>query len=432
MKSKLKLIDVVVIMTMLTTLLYVVANRLPSGVGSFRFAWGPFLFLLILFLKPNIIIKKPFKQVVITLSILMLLHLTVWNNIAEGHKTRFFYEDFLNLAIFSIVWSYYFQTKSLFRLHYIAKISLLFILITLITTNIALTIDPLIVRNSVAGFLGNVHQIRLNKLFGSAGYGYAQGFVILIPVLVYHIKNNIKLIFGKKMLMVFLGLVIITILRSNVFANILTMVAILALSLAGIKRKEKMFKLVAFFVILYILIPNSFYIDLFESSADFFPPESETYYKLNDFARFLENPELDGGTSAGGRAARYPLLFEAFARNPLLGDASYDSNLEISLGFHLYWMYKLTVWGLLGFSLFIYMLYSIYKTISNSISDPEMNFYYFLSALTLIILGSIKNIAGREPWLILIVVIPGLFLGSKYELEHKIKTISQRKNNVQK
>jgi hypothetical protein len=71
-------------------------------------------------------------------------------------------------------------------------------------------------------------------------------------------------------------------------------------------------------------------------------------------------------------------------------------------------MNRLTIWGALGFSFFVFVLYQIYKRI-RSLFDASFGFYYFLSVAAFVFLGLIKNIGGREPFLILIVVIPGLY-----------------------
>jgi hypothetical protein len=151
------------------------------------------------------------------------------------------------------------------------------------------------------------------------------------------------------------------------------------------------------------------------------------YYKLNDFAVFVENPDIDPSTGAGARAERYPLLYNALINSPVLGNTSYRSHLNIESGAHLYWMNRLALWGIPGFLFFIFMLYKIYRSIS-SLFDANYSFYYFLSVMAFVFLGLIKAIGGSEPWLILIVVIPGLYFLPL--LEESKKDMAIHKNSI--
>jgi hypothetical protein len=180
------------------------------------------------------------------------------------------------------------------------------------------------------------------------------------------------------------------------------------LSFIGSKKRLILFITISLSGILLISTSNIFFADIFYSLSSKFDPDSEIYYKLKDFAVFIKNPEFDTSTGAGGRAERYPLLFKALAANPLLGDASYDSRLKIYRGVHLYWMNRLALWGIPGFLIFVFVLFKIFRSIS-SLFDADYRFYYFLSVTAFIFLGLTKAVGGREPWLMLIVVIPGLY-----------------------
>ncbi len=430
-KDKFKLVDAIVLMGMLSTLLSVLSNRLPVGLGSFRFFWGPAIIIVILITKPQLLIKSPIKQVALYgFFVILLLQYTLWRHLSEQNHSNIV-EEFRNIINFSIIWAYYYYSKRMSMFSKISRFSFVFILITIITTNIALTINPLIIRDSANSFFADVSQRRLFRILGSAGYGYAQAFVMLIPILIYHIKKNTKLVLTKRWLWLVLFAIIVTTLRSQVFANMLVMIATSLLSFAGSKRRKAMYRYVFIFFLLFIIIPNSTYINLLNSVSEYFPEESNTYSKIKDLAMFIENPELEMTTGTGSRAARYPLLFEALLRKPIFGDASYESKMSIGAGGHLYLMNKLALFGIFGFSLFIYMLYKIYKSISRLIYDNEMAFYYFLSVLAFIMFGLIKTVGGREVWVFLIIVIPGLFLGTLEDMEQE-RLCSEENNDVQK
>lgn len=407
MVSKDKIIYFIFLITLASTSLYVVFKNSPSLIGSFRFFWGPITLITVLLVNPHTYLKKPLTWVILygVFMIGILQHI-LWPYMTESTKPGL-YEELYNLSVFTIIFTYLYVNRDYVIWARLSKIVFFFILITLIGTNIALTIDPMVVRNSAGGGF-TPSQMQLAKLTGAAGYGYAQAFVLLIPILVYHIKTRKQLIFKRGILIIIVISILITLIRAQVFANILAAIAILTLSLLGTKRFWKSFFLISLFTIILISIPSSIYADLLYSAGNYFESSSTIHGKLIDFAMFIDNPVFTDTTGAGGRAERYPELFEAFLANPIFGDASYNSPFYTTPGFHLYWMNRLTQWGILGFSFFIFILYKLYKSI-RSLFDDSFGFYYFLSVIAFILLGLMKNIAGREPILMLILIIPGFY-----------------------
>jgi hypothetical protein len=164
-------------------------------------------------------------------------------------------------------------------------------------------------------------------------------------------------------------------------------------------------------------MPQSFYIELLKSISGLFDIDSLIYYKLNDFALFLENPEIHPNskeTGAGSRASRYPALFEAFVHSPFFGDASYESNFDYDMatGAHLYFMSRLALWGIFGFIGYLLIIRTVFKPVIR-LFDQEFKFYYFLSLFSVVLLGLLKNLGGREPYIMLLIIIPGLYLIKK-------------------
>ena len=109
----------------------------------------------------------------------------------------------------------------------------------MIMTNIALSFDPMIIRQSVSTDRFTPFQAQIYKITGAGGYGYMQALVCLIPVLIYHIKYWTQMIFSRKILIVILLLIIITMIRAQVFANLLAAVAITILFLCRSKKSPK-------------------------------------------------------------------------------------------------------------------------------------------------------------------------------------------------
>ena len=81
---------------------------------------------------------------------------------------------------------------------------------------------------------------------------------------------------------------------------------------------------------------------------------------------------------------------------------------NIGPGAHLYFMYRLTAFGILNFVLFFWIFIKHIKY-NIRIFSQSFSFYFLLSALSIIILGLIKNLAGRELWYMYFFILPGLY-----------------------
>ena len=71
-------------------------------------------------------------------------------------------------------------------------------------------------------------------------------------------------------------------------------------------------------------------------------------------------------------------------------------------------MSRLALWGIFGFVGYLFILRQIFKPVLR-IFDSEFRFYYYLSLGSTIVLGLIKNLGGREPYVMLLIIIPGLY-----------------------
>lgn len=408
LKIKLDTLDLSVLVTIASTTLYLVFRMLGRELGSFAFLWAPLTLLIIFFKHPAVYTWRPMK-LLIFYGVLMIgvLQLLLWNNMDDWNQPRILAE-FYFLLIFTLILSYYWSLNKLRKLALLSKWALIFIFISLIGTNIALFIDPMIVRQSAASGDFSALQGRIYKFTGAMSYSYSQAVIFLIPIIIYHIKNKKGMVFEPKVLIMLLLLIIVTQVRSQVFANVLVTMVITIVSWMGLKRIRASVFALSLLSLLVIIIPTSYYVDLLFYFSSKFNPGSEMQYKLTDFAIFLKYPEIDTSTGAGARAERYPMLFDALMRNPLFGNASYNSSINIMQGAHLYWMNRLALWGIPGFLFFLFVLYKLFRSIS-TLFDSEYKFYYFLSIASLVLIGSLKTVGGSEPWLMLIVVIPGLY-----------------------
>jgi len=404
MKIKLQIPDLSILVTVASTTLYLVFRNLGREAGSFAFLWAPITLLIIIYTRPNTFFSRPMK-ILFLYGIIMvgILQYTLWKYMNNWNQVRILLE-FYYLVVMTTILRYYLNKGEFIKLAWLSKWAFVFIIITLISTNIALFFEPYVIRE----FSPDAYRLKISNRFGAMGYSFLQAIVCLIPILVYHIKNKRNMVFTPRVLIVVLILIVITELRSQVFANMLVTVLIIILSFVWSKNRSTLFITISLACILFVVIPTSFYANKLYSLSSNFAPNSLMNERLADIVVIIKNQELDNSTDVGARLERYPLLFNALVAMPLLGDASNDSGQDIAAGAHLYWMNRLTLWGIPGFLFFVFVLYKIYKSIS-SLFDAGYRYYYFLSVMAIILLGLIKAVGGRDHWLILIVVIPGLY-----------------------
>lgn len=400
--------DAIVIIAIGASLFGIVANNIPI-LGSFRFIWGPGTTILLLMIRPTLIFSSPLKTFIIYgILVIFLLPNVIWVYMDEWNRQSQL-EEFISLSFAFVVIGYYLKNKFVKRLYKIGRYGLFFILVSVLITHLVLFIDGTIVRDSAAVFNQDEERRFLAKQSGAIGYGYAQGITFLIPILIYAFKSKLKLIWSHRFNLVMVFFILLLAIRSQVFSNLLVSLAILILALIGSKKKYVIYSFLTLLAIIIFIVPIEIYADLIRESSSFFNTNSETYSKLNDFADFILNPAIENEElSTSNRASRYPLLLNGLIDNPIFGIFSNYQTTYHEEGAHLYFMNRLATWGIPAFLFFLYILGSLISHI-NKLFIHEFKYYYFLSVLSFLFYGITKNIAGREPFLILFIIIPGLY-----------------------
>jgi hypothetical protein len=390
-------------MLMVSTYLPIVFANLPPIIRSHH-VWTSLWVVSLFLLKPKIFLsKKMFLVLSYGMSMLLLL-IILWPHIDEWNKKQIF-SEFYQIAIAFSVISYFYISKDYYGLAIIVKWTLIFVFITSIMSIITSFINPMYARDLTAASAVTQESEKLEilsfKKYGGGGYGFASAIVCLIPILLYYFKNPGNGILEKKYMLGLTLILIFTLLRVQFFANILISLIIAFYAFFGSKKKGN--SLLAIFIIslILLLIPIQFYSDILVSLGSLFSVESELYLKFNDMAIYIVSDNFtEMGTVAGSRASRFPLLWESFISNPFIGGKYWN--------IHLHWMNKLAVFGLLGTIPFIYILF--YYTKKNyKRFDKDFAFFYLLSVLSIVALGTIKAIAGRELWYMVLIIIPGSY-----------------------
>jgi hypothetical protein len=378
-------------------------TNLPPIIRSHHIWTFLWLVSLITF-KTEILAQRSMFYLMIYGAIMLLLLInTIWIDIDPWNKmdiTKEFYE--VTVAISVIV--YYRLERDFIGLANLVKWTLVFVIITGIMSIITSMINPMYARDIIGlsdvNITGERELILSYKKYGGGNYGFASGIICLFPMLIFYYKNNERSYWDRKILILFTLVLFFTLIRMQIFANILISVVIIALSLSGSKKIIKSVILIALLSGIIILIPKQFYIDTLIYIGSWFDPNSDVYYKFNDMANFLTIGGGFEGTGTGQRASRYPLLWESFISNPISGGKYFNG--------HLHWMNKLAVFGLLGTLPFAWIIgQQIRINIKNF--DKEFTFYFLLSMFSIIALGCMKALGGKELWYMYFIITPGFY-----------------------
>lgn len=425
-KYRFHLVKFIILFTIVTTSLYVVANNLPFGLGSFRFLWAPFTLIILALVKPSVYIKSPVSYVVLYgFLIVGLLQFTLWKYMDDWNHNMLL-EEFYALIVFVVIFQYFRLRKDYVGFGTIGKYSFYFVLITILVSHIALYFDPMIIRTSASTGEFTASELGFFKRIGACGYGYTQALVLLVPLIFYYIKNPLQSFWPRWVWLSFLILIWLLILRANVFANVLA-IGIVTFLASFMDRFRKYLPLLLILMVMIFLIPNKTFGDFIYSIANLFEGNPFMHDKFYDLALFINFSGIDTSTGAGSRIDRYPLLLEAFLQSPLLGAASIESSLYDSSGAHLYWMNKLALLGIIGFSFFTFMFVKIFRSVV-VLFDKQFSYYYILSSMAFVLIGLMKNISGREPFFVLMILIPGMYF---YHLK-SIDSLSKKQKVIGK
>jgi hypothetical protein len=396
----------VAFMVIITTFLplFTAHSRFNIGVNKY---WAFIWFISALCFAPRTYANKNFIYTFLFLIILVFfLFNTRWGNVDAWNKRESRLEILSFLVPISL-YTYFRSSKDFYGLAILVKWALFFIAITAILTIYSASVDPLYVRNLTGGVY-TVDEAAKIQNFGGGAYGFAGALIFLFPMIIYYYRNSSKIPFSKPQILIFGILCLIAVIRMQIFANILISFLAIILSLGGSKRIRKSLLYVGLFLTLTVILPKQLYIDFLDKVSLYFNPESDVFYKLTDMGRYLGSGNSGIETSAADRISRYPMLWEGFKGNPLLGFFNSGSSMDISLGGHLYWMNKLAVYGLVIFIPFVLIFYFHIKLVLKNI-DTEFAFYFLISVLAGLGLGLMKSLFGHEYWYMFFFIIPSMY-----------------------
>ena len=414
--SKDSIAKILIFFLLLTTFLPLFYANAPTPFRSFRFFWGPLWLIFFVIFETKLFQNKlvlRFAGYGIIFGI--IFPLLIWQNLDDWYR-EFLYKEIYVYAIAITTFVYIYDKRYTDLPRQIVILILVFIGITAIMSIITLSIDPMYARKMTAassGYSTSEEGIYMSK-YGGGTYSYGQSIAIMIPVLVYYYKNSHLVIWSKKVIGLYLLLILFTLLRMQFFANIIVGFTGLAISLAGLKNIRISVSIVVLLLIFAISIPKSIYINALLEASTYFDANSENAFKLKEAATFLEyGGQVSEQNAVGDRVARYPELIEAFVHRPFFGNFLSNSPYDIGKAYHIYLGARLATVGIFLFLIYIWFHYLFIRIGFRRIKNTSYIFYYLLAIIMFISLALMKNISGRDVWFTYFLLIPFAYNLSK-------------------
>ena len=400
--TKKKYFRILSFLLIITTYLPVLTKNLPPVIRSHHL-WAVIWVISLVTLVPEIFKNKLLLYVIIYQAIFALFVIAdLWTGI-DNWTIRSISYDFYYITIAFTLITYYRYSGDYPGLAFIVKWTMIFIGVTAIMSIYSSIIDPLYARKITGGDFEGLDQV---FRYGGGTYGYAATLVCLFPLIFYYFRHNSESIFTRTQILIFGFLCFIALYRIQIFANIILAVIVILFSLFGRKDLKRSLFAVTIFLVIFIAIPTNFKTAFIGEVSGIVDQDSENKRKMDDLTEYLNTAGNE--TMAASRIARYPLLWNAFRVKPFFGHLIEENDSKIGAGAHLYFMYRLTAFGILNFVFFIGIFIKHIKY-NMKIFSQGFSFYFLLSALSIIILGLMKNLAGRELWYMYFFIIPGLY-----------------------
>lgn len=402
----------IILLLMITTYLPIVYTRLPAYIGSHHFwtiVWG----ISLLFLKLRVLFHRIMLLIFAYALFLWVLLNTVWHAMIMPSVTHL-WDEIYAVAVGVSIFVYFNESKDYIGWAKMIRYTLIFIVITAVLTIIASIINPMYMRlHFVQSHEADMARAIAYK-YGAGTYGTAMVFMALLPLLIYYFKQPSLFFITKKWVILLLILIVgIAVLRMQLFANIMIALFVSIIAMSSVKNRLRTIVVISIIGGIMVLIPTKNHVNTLNKLADNISEYEETSFKIKEFAYYLERGgEVKTSENAvAGRAERYPMLLEAFSKSPIMGcffqSDSYGNGYN-EKGFHVYWMNKLTVTGIVGFVFFLsIIIVFVYRERKNI--EGGYSYYYLLAIFSVLLYGVFKNIGGREIWYFFFVIILGMY-----------------------
>lgn len=317
-----------------------------------------------------------------------LMFTGIYNNEMYQYNWLFITE-LLPVFVTFLFYSIWIRFRQLFNLRLFLKFLLVFILITAIYSIIGLNKYPLASRQLAGGLArkGDFATIDFYKTIGIAGYDFYYGLAFAMPVFIMLLKKHWDNVFQRFLILFYIGIIYYAIIKSQMTTALLFASLNIFFAAIGLKNIRKSFWLWIFIIGFILFIPNQFYADTVKLFSGIVPGET-LQKRLLDLSIAIEYADrgLAGtGTHIEQRAERIPFLLSQFYQSPIIGGGK-------STG-HVFWFDRLSLFGIIGIIPWIAVLYVFIRE-TKTVIDKEYHIYFYLSILSFILIGFMKNNGG--------------------------------------
>ena len=398
----------VITMVMAITFLPLANYRLPAYIGS-PHAWALLWGLSLLFFKPKIFTQKLMLLIALYGFFLLLMLNVFWLGMDDGNVTLL-WREFYDISVGISIISYFNITRDYIGFAKIVKYTVIFITITAIMTVITSIIFPMYAREMFQESSAGMESQKLIYTFGAGTYGTAIAFMAIIPLLIYYFKNNTFIQQKKWAVVVMIFLIGLALFRMQIFTNIMIAGLFAFIALVSEKNRKRTYIILGILAIIVVLIPKEEYAHMLYRLSNMFINMEEVSFKLNEFAIYFQYGVNIQNNTIIHRADRFPILLYAFSESPIFGCFffNYWGFGYLAECFHLYWMNKLTITGIVGFLFFVSILFTFIREETKKLDDG-FRFYFILSVFSILVYGLFKNITDRECWYLFFVILPGMY-----------------------
>jgi len=387
----------------------------PPIIGSYHvwvLVWG--ISLLMFF--PKVFLQKIMLFVYLLGIYLWFMLQTFWSEM-DPWQIGTLWKDYYAIIVAVSIISYFTYTKDYKNLALLTKYAVIFIFITAVLTIIVSIMDPMYSRNiSMYEMEKEFSEIYINQLrrlqkWGAGTRGDGFGFMVLFSFLMYYYKSKEKIFLSKIWIVVILGVCMLALLRMQFTTLLIYGIMVFILALVKPKNRILTFVILSILILLYIIIPTEIFASFFFRISDALQGQKvlSAYFKDMGIYMTIGGGEIEGNAVSVRMDVRYASAWEYFKANPLFGTYFNQNSTYGRLGEgHLFLMNKLTVIGLVGFILWALPFFVFYKKISQNFSK-DFKYFFIIGFLAIILYGLVKVVIVRQAWMLVFVILPGMY-----------------------
>ena len=380
--------------------LLILFENLPLPISPFYFITIGWVAALAFFYPAVLVSKKLISIYVLILLYVLLDCAGVYDFDYRWVFIHYFIPLFLSISIYT----YYMHVRDYRGLSYLVFFSLIFIMITALTTIIGIESNPMVAR-VIGGKLQGQHEYELlaqYKKMGIATFGFFTGIAFAFPVMIASLKQKWKKRWRKYLFIAGLILLLYAYVKAQYTAALLFALGNSFMALVWNKNKTKSFVIASALLIILICInPIHFFINQMGHIAGYL--ESDFLQKrICDLGMFLEHGEIYQGadTHVGHKLSRILILIESIKENPFFGGG-------VNLG-HNFWFDWLSQYGIIGVAPWVVIITQQVRY-NLKLLSKDHKYYYLLSMFSFIFFGFINALRGSQIYAVVFIIIPGMF-----------------------